>query len=371
MKPSITPPHAASRRLGRLLVLSTVVAGLWGAAAQNQPAADGWPFFLQPADPNALPSAADQALEILLREHGAAWAAAHLPGVSPSERRGALEALFTDLERFTQDFPANRWELSIHLTLGTYYQWHARWSRALPHLVAAWSRSRDPAVPAAGRFADRAQVALGLALLELGRTEALEELMRQTGGRAPASPALGAAWHAIREAWVEARQNPGLGSQLCGAHALHALARALGVGERLSVPDFLRWATPQDAGGFTLARLQEIARRQGLAVQAAVRPQGADWVLPAVVHWKEDLWRTVLEPQGVGFWVWDPTRGRIWMSAEDLEAESTGFCLVPAGVLPSGWRAATLSEAATVVGRSYAVLAADAYDEQCLPPPRC
>lgn len=342
--------------------------GLGGAWAQNKPAAEGWPLFLQPTDPDALPTAADQALEILIQEHSAEWTAAHLPGVSPNERRAALEALFTDLEGFIREFPDSRWELSIHLTLGTYYQRQARWSRALSHLVAAWSQSQDPSVPAAGRFADRAQVALGHALLELGRVEALEELMRQSGGRAPSTPALGAAWQAIREAWIEARQNPALGSLLCGAHALHTLARALGAGEP-SVPAILQWATPQDAGGFTLARLQEIARRQGLAVQAVVRNPGADWVLPAVVHWKEDLWRTVMGRQGTGFWVQDPTRGRIWMNAEDLEAESTGFCLVAAGLLPSGWRAATLSEAGTVVGRSFAVLSADAYDEQCLPPP--
>jgi hypothetical protein len=282
---------------------------------------------------------------------------------SPADRRAAREALFTDLEQDVEDFPGNRWELSIHLNLGAYYQAQARWSRALPHLMAAWTQSQDPAVPLGRRFADRAQVALGAARLELGRIQALDELMRQSGGQTPRLPALGAAWRAIREAWIDTRRDPALASMLCGAHSLHALARSLGAKEP-SVSSILQNATAQDGGGFTLARLQQVARRHGLPVQAAVRSPGANWVLPAVVHWKQDLWRTVVGAHGTGFWVQDPTRGRTWISADAAEEESTGYCLVPAGALPTAWRLAAAGEASTIVGRSYATLQADACDAQ-------
>ncbi len=151
------------------------------------------------------------------------------------------------------------------------------------------------------------------------------------------------------------REDPSLGSLLCGARALNSLGIALGSSD-LSVREVLQDATPLDAQGFTLGRLQQIGQRHGVALQAAVRGPGAAWVTPAVVRWTEDLWRTVLAVQGPGFWVDDPTRGRVWMSAEHLEQEVSGYCVVRSGALPPGWRAATSAEAAQVVGRSYAGL---------------
>jgi len=327
-------------------------------------------LFLQSSDPLSPPTEADQALESLIQQHAAQWMIVQLPGASVADRRATREALFNDLEAYIQDYPRSRWELSIHLNLGIYYQRQARWSRALPHLIEAWGQSQDPTVPLAHRFADRAQLALGMGLLELGRIEALDELMNQTAGRVPRSPALGAAWRAVREAWIDTRQESALASMLCGAHALQSLARALGAKEP-SVRTILQSATAQDAHGFTLARLHDIARRHGLTVQAAVRDPGADWVFPAVVHWRQDLWRTIVAPYGAGCWVQDPTRGRFWMSAEALEEEATGFCLLPQGLLPPGWRTATAAEAAAVIGRSSATYPADAEDEQCPPPPPC
>jgi len=95
--------------------------------------------------------------------------------------------------------PRGPWELSIRLNLGSYCQRQACWSRALPHLIEAWGQSQDPTVPSTHRFADRTQVALGMGLLELGRIEALDELIDQTAGRTPRPPALGAAWRAVRD----------------------------------------------------------------------------------------------------------------------------------------------------------------------------
>lgn len=124
---------------------------------------------------------------------------------------------------------------------------------------------------------------------------------------------------------------------------MQSFARALGAKEP-SVRSILQSATAQDAHGFTLARLEEIARQHGLQVQAAVRAPGSQWLLPAVVHCREDLWRTVVAPYRTGFWVQDPSRGRFWISADALEDEASGFCLVPRGILPSGWRLASAAE---------------------------
>jgi len=367
--PQFRPTIPAYRTVGCSFLLATVLL-ISSASAQNSPEALRQFLFLRPSDNSSALAEADLALESLMQRHAAAWAAANLPGSTASDRHAARQALFNDLEQFIQDYPGSRWELSIHMSVGAYYQRQARWSRALPHLVAAWDQSRDPSVPLGRQFADGAQIALAMALLELGRIDALDELMFQAEGYWPRSPALGGVWRAIRESWIDTRQDPALASMLCGAQALNALARSMGA-KGPSVESILSSATVGDSKGFSLARLQEIGRRHGLGIQAAVRAPGSDWVLPAVVHLKENLWRTMVGKQGKGFWVQDPTRGRIWMSAGALEEELSGYCLVPDSVLPAGWRFASAAESANVVGRSYGRVPADAYDNQCPPPPPC
>ncbi|NMD20229.1 MAG: hypothetical protein GYA76_08160, partial [Verrucomicrobia bacterium] len=319
---------------------------------------------MAPWDPALVPDEADEALLALVRTHANRWSAAAAPGGSATQRREEREGFAEGLENYLQQFAHSRGELGLRLTLGTYYQRQARWSLALPHLETAWALAQTTVSPDQVRFADRAQVALGLALLELGRGAALDELLRQSQRRPARSPGWAAVWRGLRESWAEMREDSSLGSLLCGARALNSLGIALGSSD-LSVWEVLQDATPLDAQGFTLGRLQQIGQRHGVALQAAVRGPGAAWVTPAVVHWTEDLWRTVLAVQGPGFWVDDPTRGRVWMSAEHLEQEVSGYCVVRSGALPPGWRAATSAEAAQVVGRSYAVLPRDAEDEQC------
>ena len=104
------------------------------------------PLLLAARDPATLPEEADEALAALVATHGAVWGAATAPGASAGERRAAREVLAQDLESYLREFPDSRYEFSIHLTLGTYYQRHARWSVGLPHLLAAWTLDRKSVV---------------------------------------------------------------------------------------------------------------------------------------------------------------------------------------------------------------------------------
>ncbi|RME94370.1 MAG: hypothetical protein D6766_05990, partial [Verrucomicrobia bacterium] len=299
---------------------------------------------------------AEARFQQIQQEHMARWAAFREAGGSDREGLG-LHALWrSELEELARDYDGSPAAARAHLMLGGMYQRQARWSRALPHLLAAWEQT--------GTEMDATPVRLGFALLELGRIDDLGALMELTGDWWPRSEHWKQRWAMVREGWAAWRGQSALASQLCGAKALAAWARAMGV-EGLSDRAVVAEARPEDAQGFSLARLAAIAGRHGLRAQAARHEPGAPWIWPAVLHWREDLWRTLLGAGDGGYWVWDPTRGRMWMSEEALEEEASGYALVPAGVLPAGWQAVGPAEAAQVFGRSWAAFLADAVDRIC------
>lgn len=231
---------------------------------------------------------------------------------------------------------------------------------ALPHLRAAWQALRHHG----SEIADLAQVSYGLVLLRLGRIEEFGELIQQA--HRPGPYRLAEPWRAICEAWGQARKHPGQTHMLCGIVSLVQMARAMGI-EGVEVEQLLAQSRAADQGGFTLARLKELAQENGMEVEAVFRNSGAGWIVPAVVHLKADSWRVVLAPEGEGFWVYDPSCGKFWMSEEALEEDMSGFCLVPTGPLPAGWSAVDPQQATQVIGHSWMPLISDQYDELCLP----
>ena len=75
--------------------------------------------------------------------------------------------------------------------------------------------------------------------------------------------------------------------------------------------------------------------------------------VPAIVHLGFDHFSAVLEEVNGRFRVRDPALGgEVWMPREALEEEMTGFALVIAGSLPTGWRELTEAEAASIIGHS-------------------
>src|SRR5581483_10776040 len=79
---------------------------------------------------------------------------------------------------------------------------------------------------------------------------------------------------------------------------------------------------------------------------------GAPVVVPSVVHWKVGHYAAILRQEGKRFFVVDPTFGiSRWMSEEALEAESSGYFLIPAGPLKNNWRTVSPTTAGTIWGR--------------------
>jgi YD repeat-containing protein len=86
----------------------------------------------------------------------------------------------------------------------------------------------------------------------------------------------------------------------------------------------------------------------------AFREPGADLVVPSVVHFTVDHFAAVMRYEGDRYLLEDPTfRNDAWVTGAALDAEASGYFLVPPGELPEGWRPVEAAEAGRVWGRGF------------------
>ena len=73
---------------------------------------------------------------------------------------------------------------------------------------------------------------------------------------------------------------------------------------------------------------------------------------PSVVHWKVGHYAAMVRREGDRYLLQDPTFGNdVWATRQALEAETSGYFLIPPGALPPGWRSVSESEGETVWGK--------------------
>jgi ABC-type bacteriocin/lantibiotic exporter with double-glycine peptidase domain len=91
--------------------------------------------------------------------------------------------------------------------------------------------------------------------------------------------------------------------------------------------------------GTSLSELKTLATRVGLAYEMAMRPAGADFLVPSVIHWRVDHYSAVVRKEGNRYLLLDPIfGGRRWVSAAMLNDEASGYVLAPTAMLGPEWR---------------------------------
>ncbi len=108
--------------------------------------------------------------------------------------------------------------------------------------------------------------------------------------------------------------------------------------------------------GTSLAQVKGLSDQLKMGFQAAFRAPGSTVVFPAVVHWKAGHFAALVgkteSPFGTRYHFQDPTFGDdFWVSQDAMDAEASGYCLIPAGKLSTGWRTVKTDEAGTVWGK--------------------
>ena len=85
--------------------------------------------------------------------------------------------------------------------------------------------------------------------------------------------------------------NPGV-AYLCGPKALESIIESIqpsGI-DRTAVA-----RARSGPNGYSLAEVEALAQKARLPYRMAKRQPGADWILPAVVHWKSNHYAALLE----------------------------------------------------------------------------
>ncbi len=265
------------------------------------------------------------------------------------------------VEGFVESNPASPFTPSLRGELGAYYRVRGHYSRALGQWEQTWESTKERNDEVSRRVGDHALAHWGRLLASLGRLEKLEALIKENSGRIFSDPALAQIWDRTEEAAFHMRTKPGIAYR-CGAFALNGVSQALN-----GIPFAGLWETPSPADGFKLSELKVMAVRHGLDLVPAFRSAGAQFIVPAVVHWKENHYAAITDADDAKLMVQDPTfLSRVWLDSAVVDSEASGYFLVPASVaLPAGWKAVTDAEAATVFGKGYPTAQDDERGPEC------
>jgi len=258
------------------------------------------------------------------------------------------------LEGFLEEHPDNPWAPSVRVNLGLTYQKTGRFSKTLKHLEQAWDDLKDAEDIRLKALADHALGAYSQTLAHLGRLEELKPLLKSVENRSLSGSAT-ELLAASREGLLQMEESPDY-SFWCGPAALRRIGEQSPSWTQADY-ETLRACT-STIQGTTLLRNRDLSREIGLNYQMAYREPGSQLITPAVVHWKVGHFAALFPSEADGtFSVEDNTAGFghevTLMGLPALEEESSGYFLVPAGPLPSGWRSVTDEEGSLVWGRGY------------------
>ncbi len=256
------------------------------------------------------------------------------------------------LENYLAKYPESGWSMAIQTNLGLGYYRSGYFSRALSAWEQAWELGRNANTLEAKRLTDRAVGELARMHARVGHADELETLFAEMGDR----PITGAATEMITGAheglWVF-RNDPGI-AYLCGPKALVNLLQTLKVPEaKIKVADQAR----SGSHGFSLTQVSELANQAGFTHKLVHRKPGQPIPVPSVVNWNVHHYAAIVAEVKGKYWVKDPTfgSGDLFMTKEAIDAESSGYFLVPSNVKTTPWQevVAQSPEAKAVYGMGY------------------
>jgi RHS repeat-associated protein len=259
---------------------------------------------------------------------------------------------FTSLTDFLEKHPQSPWRAALLTVLGLEYYNTAYYSRALESWEEAWVLGQK-ATNVTGKFlADRAVCELAGLYSRLGRMNELGALLKSIENRTfigGANERINLAWEALSMM----RHQPEV-SFRCGPLALQSILRSdphlLASCSTNAMMQIFNSASTQK--GFSLPHVAELSKKVGLNYQMAFREKGSAFIVPSVVHWRAGHYAAVVRQEGNRYLVEDPTFvNRVWATKQALEAESSGYFLLPQGELPAGWRVVDNLEGQSVWGK--------------------
>lgn len=254
---------------------------------------------------------------------------------------------FSALEEFVHANPHSAWTPSLWFELGAEYYNTGWYSKSLDAWRTAWPLLKSESAPAAKALADRAAGELAYMLARLGRTSELAALLDEVKDRVFTGSATEKIDGAKEGLWT--MQHRPESAFKCGPYALDSILTAQGP---LKAHNILIRNEASSTNGCSLMQVVNLSRELGMNYQMAYRSRGAELIFPAVVNWKVGHYAALLRKEGGLYLLQDPTFGNdTWVSQRALDEEASGYFVVPAGPLPSGWRAVANDEGAKIFGK--------------------
>lgn len=254
---------------------------------------------------------------------------------------------FSSLTGFLENYSECPWNVSLLTNLGLEYYHTGHYSKTLEVWGQAWELGRAATDLKGKAIADRAVGELAYMHARLGQMTELDALLMSIEGRTFSGPATERITGAREGLW-NMENRPDIAFR-CGPFALHRIRLSL---DPTNPGTELIHACASIQRGFSLLQIEELSRKLGLYFQMAFREKGAVFVVPSVVHLKLDHFAAITRQEGDRYLLQDPTFGNdAWVTREALEAETSGYFLIPRGELVHGWRAVKAQEAETVWGR--------------------
>ena len=256
------------------------------------------------------------------------------------------------LENFTLSYPDSRWVLAVEVNRGLALYRRGYFSGAMDAFQKAWNVASDAeskGLAGDTKFlSDRALAELIRMDSRVGRMDDMKNLLAKMKNRHPQGVA-GRWYGQAKDAlWIMENQ-PGK-AFFCGPYALRNIL-SFQKSARAKDRFFLDTESPQK--GFSLEQVYEFSQQLGMGMQMARRDPGSRVITPCVVNWKLNHYAALVEEQNGYLHLMDPTfgSGDIWVSEKALDAEASGYFLVPNGPLPAGWTAVGFDEAGNVWGK--------------------
>lgn len=262
-----------------------------------------------------------------------------------SKRSGSDD--YSSLTSFLEAHPNSSWSAALLTNLGLEFYNTGQYTKALEAWTQAWQLAKAAADLRGKALADRAVGELAYMHARLGQMTELDALLKSVAGRAFSGPATERIVGAREGLW-NMQNRPEIAFR-CGPFALHRIKLFLDPNE----PGIdLIHAAASTHRGFSLPQVADLSYQLGLNFQMAYREKGAAFVVPSVVHLKLDHYAAMIRQEGDRYLLQDSTFGNdVWVTREALEAEVSGYFLVPPGEFTRGWRAVAAQEGESVWGK--------------------
>lgn len=254
---------------------------------------------------------------------------------------------FSSLTGFLEVYPKCPWNVALLTNLGLEYYRTGHYSKTLEVWGQAWELGKAATDLKGKAIVDRAVGELAYMHARLGQMTELAALLKSVEGRAFSGPATEKITGA-REGLSNMENRPEIAFR-CGPFALQRIKLSL---DPTNTGTELIHACASTQRGFSLRQIEELSQQLGLYFQMAFRERDAAFVVPSVLHLKLDHFVAIVRQEGDRYLLQDPTFGNdVWVTRETLEAETSGYFLVPSGELANGWRSVGTQEGESVWGK--------------------